>query len=65
MPSASLELPTTGVGPIGAPSPVTIGPLVIHAGNSERAQYLQPPVIPGHEFAGEVVQLGEGMDSQW
>ncbi|XP_064394694.1 erythritol/L-threitol dehydrogenase-like isoform X2 [Halichondria panicea] len=29
-------------------------------GNSDRACYIQPPVIPGHEFAGEVVRLGEG-----
>lgn len=23
-------------------------------------QYVQPPVVPGHEFVGEVVQLGTG-----
>ncbi len=34
--------------------------IYIPTGNNERACYLQPPVIPGHEFAGEVVQLGEG-----
>ena len=23
-------------------------------------QYVQPPVVPGHEFVGEVVKLGAG-----
>ena len=23
-------------------------------------QYVQPPVVPGHEFVGEVVKLGTG-----
>lgn len=24
------------------------------------SRYVQPPVIPGHEFIGEVVKLGKG-----
>ncbi|MGC8861629.1 MAG: alcohol dehydrogenase catalytic domain-containing protein [Armatimonadota bacterium] len=29
-------------------------------GDENRTGYCQPPITPGHEFAGEVVQLGEG-----
>jgi len=29
-------------------------------GDENREAYVVPPVIPGHEFAGEVVELGEG-----
>ena len=29
-------------------------------GDGQRPGYCQPPVIPGHEFVGEVVALGEG-----
>lgn len=29
-------------------------------GDAHRAPYVQAPVIPGHEFVGEVVALGEG-----
>ena len=29
-------------------------------GNGDSAAYCQPPVIPGHEFVGEVVALGPG-----
>jgi threonine dehydrogenase-like Zn-dependent dehydrogenase len=29
-------------------------------GDERRAGYCQPPVIPGHEFVGEVAALGEG-----
>ncbi len=29
-------------------------------GDEHRVGYCQPPVIPGHEFVGEVVALGEG-----
>lgn len=29
-------------------------------GDAHREGYCQPPVIPGHEFVGEVVALGEG-----
>jgi threonine dehydrogenase-like Zn-dependent dehydrogenase len=29
-------------------------------GDKQRVGYAQPPVIPGHEFVGEVVALGEG-----
>ncbi len=29
-------------------------------GDANRSGYCQPPVIPGHEFVGEVVALGEG-----
>ena len=30
------------------------------AGDEENAKYVEPPVIPGHEFIGEVVKLGKG-----
>lgn len=30
------------------------------AGSETHPQYVQPPVIPGHEFIGEVVKLGPG-----
>ena len=32
------------------------------AGDKEKGhpQYVEPPVIPGHEFVGEVVKLGPG-----
>ncbi len=29
-------------------------------GDDFREAYCQPPVIPGHEFVGEVVSLGDG-----
>jgi len=29
-------------------------------GDADRTGYCQPPVIPGHEFVGQVVALGEG-----
>ena len=29
-------------------------------GDESRKAYCQPPIIPGHEFVGEVVALGEG-----
>ena len=31
-------------------------------GDKERGypRYVEPPVIPGHEFVGEVVELGPG-----
>lgn len=29
-------------------------------GDKDRPGYCQPPIIPGHEFVGEVVALGEG-----
>lgn len=29
-------------------------------GDKDREGYCQPPVVPGHEFCGEVVALGEG-----
>ena len=32
-----------------------------YTGSKTWPQYVQPPVIPGHEFVGEVVKLGEGM----
>ena len=31
------------------------------AGSETHPQYVQPPVIPGHEFIGEVVKLGPGI----
>lgn len=34
-------------------------------GDAHRAGYCQPPVIPGHEFVGEVVALGEGADQKY
>lgn len=41
--------------------------LVLHyyvfvvAGSETHPQYVEPPVIPGHEFIGEVVKMGPGM----
>jgi erythritol/L-threitol dehydrogenase len=34
-------------------------------GDSKRQGYCQPPVIPGHEFVGEVVALGEGAGAKY
>jgi erythritol/L-threitol dehydrogenase len=34
-------------------------------GDQHREGYCQPPVIPGHEFAGEVVALGEGAGAKY
>lgn len=34
-------------------------------GDEQREGYVQPPVIPGHEFVGEVVALGEGADVKY
>lgn len=34
-------------------------------GDQHRAGYCQPPVIPGHEFCGEVVALGEGAGEKY
>jgi threonine dehydrogenase-like Zn-dependent dehydrogenase len=34
-------------------------------GDSTREGYCQPPVIPGHEFVGEVVALGEGAGEKY
>ncbi len=34
-------------------------------GDEHRQGYCQPPVIPGHEFVGEVVALGEGADKKY
>jgi threonine dehydrogenase-like Zn-dependent dehydrogenase len=34
-------------------------------GGDGMASYIQPPVIPGHEFVGEVVQLGEGAGERY
>ena len=33
----------------------------ISTGDKDHPQYVEPPVIPGHEFFGEVVKLGKGM----
>lgn len=30
------------------------------AGDKDHPRYVEPPVIPGHEFIGEVVKLGRG-----
>ena len=30
-------------------------------GDENSARYVEPPVIPGHEFVGEVVKLGKGI----
>lgn len=32
------------------------------SGSETHPQYVQPPVIPGHEFIGEVVKLGPGTE---
>jgi threonine dehydrogenase-like Zn-dependent dehydrogenase len=34
-------------------------------GDENRAGYCQPPVIPGHEFVGEVVALGQGAGEKY
>lgn len=34
-------------------------------GDENRSGYCQPPVIPGHEFVGEVVALGEGAAAKY
>ena len=34
-------------------------------GDEHRVGYCQPPVIPGHEFIGEVVALGEGAGEKY
>lgn len=34
-------------------------------GDQHRVGYCQPPVIPGHEFVGEVVALGEGAGEKY
>lgn len=34
-------------------------------GDAHRVGYCQPPVIPGHEFVGEVVALGEGAGDKY
>jgi len=34
-------------------------------GSAEFPQYIQPPVIPGHEFVGTVVELGEGAGDKY
>jgi erythritol/L-threitol dehydrogenase len=34
-------------------------------GDAQRQGYCQPPVIPGHEFVGEVVALGEGAGQRY
>ena len=34
-------------------------------GDEHRVGYCQPPVIPGHEFVGEVVALGEGAGAKY
>ena len=34
-------------------------------GDKHREGYCQPPVIPGHEFVGEVVALGEGATEKY
>lgn len=34
-------------------------------GDEHREGYCQPPVIPGHEFVGEVVALGEGAGEKY
>ena len=34
-------------------------------GDESREGYCQPPVIPGHEFVGEVVALGEGAGEKY
>lgn len=34
-------------------------------GDDHRIGYCQPPVIPGHEFVGQVVALGEGAEEKY
>ena len=33
-------------------------------GDAQQPQYVKPPVIPGHEFVGRVVTLGEGAEKR-
>jgi erythritol/L-threitol dehydrogenase len=33
-------------------------------GDAEQPRYVKPPMIPGHEFVGRVVALGEGAESR-
>ena len=41
---------------------IIIIPMCCIAGDKEKGhpQYVDPPVIPGHEFIGEVLKLGPG-----
>lgn len=34
-------------------------------GDDNRTAHCQPPVIPGHEFVGQVVALGEGAGDRY
>jgi hypothetical protein len=34
---------------------------VVLLGSDALPKYIQPPVIPGHEFVGEVTKLGPGI----
>ena len=34
-------------------------------GDAHRKGYCQVPVIPGHEFVGEVIALGEGANEKY
>ena len=34
---------------------------IFSIGDENNARYVEPPVIPGHEFVGEVVKLGKGI----
>ena len=38
--------------------------VALTVGSETQPQYVQPPVIPGHEFIGEVVKLGAGESSE-
>lgn len=35
--------------------------IIIYIGSETHPKYVENPVIPGHEFIGEVVKLGPGM----
>ena len=36
-------------------------PRFIHAGDGKSPCYVEPPMIQGHEFVGEVIKLGPGI----
>ena len=46
--------------PLDLCSPFQLCPLFSCAGDKDHPRYVEPPVIPGHEFIGEVVKLGKG-----
>ncbi len=58
--NALLELPTSGVSVSLYKYPNVCVCVCVCAGDEVHPRYVEPPVIPGHEFIGEVVKLGPG-----